>query len=78
MGMETAVRKVPAYAVKANDGESGSPQWKWYAASTLDTLMKGLSGRELCKEAVTMQIALIDGYYRIRDGDIDKPVYFFG
>ena len=78
MGTETTARTLLVYAAKANSAESGSPQWKWYAASTLDTLIRGIGDREMCKEATKMSIALIDGFYRIMDGSVEKPVYFFG
>lgn len=77
MEIKTAVRTISVCAVKLYDEKSDPSKRKWYAASTLEILKECLGGEELCWGAVAMSISFINGCYRIRDGDIDRPVHFF-
>ena len=72
---EQKVLKV--FAVKVNNAESGSPYWKWYAATTRELLLVRTGSLQTLGLVEQREIFYVEGVWRTIEKEIEKPVSFF-
>lgn len=54
------------FVVRVNNGESGSPHWKWHAAATQELLMKAVGDMQTLGPPIESLVFQANGNWRMK------------